>query len=85
MMLAASRCSLTRLLTSHDCAPPQAAPSAHRGFLNRARSVPIESLYHLACRRGRRLVLTGALRLQLRVAAAFLCCSQVRAVHCVCL
>jgi hypothetical protein len=41
---------------------PQAAPSAHRGFLNRARAVPIESLYHLACRRGRRLVLTGALR-----------------------
>ena len=38
----------------------QAAPSAHRGFLNRARAVPIESLYDMACRQGRRLVLTGA-------------------------
>jgi len=85
MMLAASRCSLTRLLTSHDCGPLQAAPSAHRGFLNRARSVPIESLYHLACRRGRRLVLTGALEL---AAAGGSCISllwRVRAVHCMCL
>ncbi|KAK9832529.1 hypothetical protein WJX81_006107 [Elliptochloris bilobata] len=39
--------------------PAVAAPSAHRGFLNRARSVPIESLYDMACRQGRRLVLTG--------------------------
>ena len=38
----------------------QAAPSAHRGFLNRARAVPVESLYDMACRQGRRLVLTGA-------------------------
>ena len=46
-------------LTRGLCAG-QAAPSAHRGFLNRARAVPIESLYDMACRQGRRLVLTGA-------------------------
>lgn len=61
------RCHPTRIqhnfkemqLTRGLCAG-QAAPSAHRGFLNRARAVPIESLYDMACRQGRRLVLTGA-------------------------
>ena len=38
----------------------QAVPAAHRGFLARARSVPIEALYEHACRQGRRLVLSGA-------------------------
>jgi hypothetical protein len=37
----------------------QAAPAAHRGFLTRARGVPIEALYEHACRQGRRLVLSG--------------------------
>ena len=38
----------------------QAVPAAHRGFLTRARGVPIESLYEQACRQKRRLVLSGA-------------------------
>ncbi len=35
-------------------------PAAHRGFLTRAQSVPIESLYEHACRQKKRLVLSGA-------------------------
>ncbi|CAL8465334.1 g4869 [Coccomyxa elongata] len=34
-------------------------PAAHRGFLTRAQSVPIESLYEHACRQKKRLVLSG--------------------------
>ncbi len=37
----------------------QAVPAAHRGFLMRARAVPIESIYEQACRQKRRLVLSG--------------------------
>jgi hypothetical protein len=35
------------------------APAAHRGFLSRARAVPVEALYAAARARGKRLVLTG--------------------------
>lgn len=34
-------------------------PSAHRGFLARAKSVPVEELQQLAAASGRRLVLCG--------------------------
>lgn len=34
-------------------------PAAHRGFLSRARAIPIDSLYAEAARRGKRLVLCG--------------------------
>ena len=37
----------------------QAVPAAHRGFLLRARQVPIEAMYEHACRQKRRLVLSG--------------------------
>lgn len=37
----------------------QATPFVHRGFLSRAKTVPIEGLYGAACRKGKRLVLTG--------------------------
>lgn len=40
-------------------ADEQAKPSAHRGFLRRARSVDIEQLYHQAQSQGRRMVLCG--------------------------
>eukprot|EP00887_Chlorella_sp_A99_P005865 scaffold1.g5865.t1 len=39
--------------------PGGRAPAAHRGFVQRARIIPIESLYAEACRRGKRLVLCG--------------------------
>ena len=53
----------------HECTPAcdcscggvQDVPSAHTGFLNRARGVPIESLYRHATRLNKRLVLTGTL------------------------
>ena len=37
----------------------QAVPAAHRGFLLRARQIPIEAMYEHACRQKRRLVLSG--------------------------
>ena len=37
----------------------QAVPAAHRGFLLRARQVPIEAMYEHACRQKKRLVLSG--------------------------
>ncbi len=42
-------------------APPGGRPPllAHRGFLARARSIPIQQLYAEARARGKRLVLTG--------------------------
>ena len=39
----------------------QAVPAAHRGFLLRARDIPIEAMYEQACRQKRRLVLSGQL------------------------
>ena len=38
----------------------QAIPAAHRGFLSRAKAIPIEGLFAHACQHGKRLVLTGA-------------------------
>jgi hypothetical protein len=38
----------------------QALPAAHRGFLMRARSIPVEQLYFHARSQGKRLVLCGA-------------------------
>lgn len=38
------------------------APAAHRGFLRRARAVPIEDLYLHAHRKGKKLLLCGACR-----------------------
>ena len=35
------------------------APFVHRGFLSRAKTVPIEGLFAHACRKKKRLVLTG--------------------------
>lgn len=35
------------------------APAAHRGFWQRTKAVPIESLFELACSRQKRLVITG--------------------------
>ena len=51
----------------HPCLPTffeqqcflQDVPAAHTGFLNRARGVPIQSLYQQAVRGNKRLVLTG--------------------------
>eukprot|EP00884_Botryococcus_braunii_P014665 jgi/Botrbrau1/2319/Bobra.39_1s0008.1 len=34
-------------------------PAAHRGFLSRARAIPIEALYRHACQHGKELILTG--------------------------
>jgi hypothetical protein len=45
----------------HQCM--QAVPAAHRGFLMRARTVPIESIYEHACRQKKRLVLSGNIAL----------------------
>lgn len=41
------------------CLPVAQVPSAHRGFLARARAVPVEALAELAAASGRRLVLCG--------------------------
>ena len=41
-----------------DCVV-QAAAAVHRGFSSRARTVPIEGLFALACQKRKRLVLTG--------------------------
>ena len=38
---------------------PGGAAAAHRGYLSRARSIPVEQLYAEARRRGKRLVLCG--------------------------
>lgn len=60
----------------------QAVPAAHRGFLLRARQVPIEAMYEHACRQKRRLVLSGghwSTRLTILVLLLLLDCSPLRA------
>ncbi len=39
---------------------PGRAAAAHKGYLSRARGIPVEQLYAEAWRRGKRLVLCGA-------------------------
>ena len=46
---------------------PGKSAAAHRGYLSRARGVPVEQLYSEARRRGKRLVLCGALKTTLQV------------------
>jgi len=46
-------------LSGAAAVPGAQSPAAHRGFLNRARAIPIDALYEEACRRGKRLVLCG--------------------------
>jgi len=41
---------------------PGSAAAAHKGYLSRARGIPVEQLYAEARRRGKRLVLCGASR-----------------------
>lgn len=48
------------------------APAAHRGFSARARSIPIEALYHQARSQGKRLVLCGERQPQAGGAGALL-------------
>ena len=47
--------------SSHSSTSPtsQQAPAAHRGFLDRARGIPIDALFSEAQKRGKRLVLCG--------------------------
>lgn len=53
----------------------QGVPAAHRGFLTRARSVSIETLYEHACRQKKRLVLSGdTCSTTPRTHAAPICC-----------
>ena len=60
----AARCLAGLIICLHADLPEsnaflQAVPAAHRGFLLRARQVPIEAMYEHACRQKRRLVLSG--------------------------
>ena len=56
-----------RALVAHGVAS-QVTALAHRGFLARARGVPVEALYAHATRQGRRLVLCGITHTSIRFA-----------------